>query len=1467
MSNEAGNEPIAVIGMAGRFPGAADIGAFWANLRAGVESVRVLADGELLAAGVPPRALSDPHYVKAAAAAPQIDGFDAEFFGLTPREARICDPQLRMFLEAAHATLEDAGYDVEKLSDVGVFGSSGVNHYLDLVRRGEGLGPMDKTGMSVSTWNSTDYLAPLVSYKLGLHGPSIGVVTACASSLVAVHLAAASLRAGECEIALAGGVEVELPLDQGYWWEPGGTTSPDGHCRPFDKDAAGTVYSSGVGMVALKRLSDAVADGDHIRAVIRSTAVNNDGSQKAGFAAPSVAGQSAAVAEAMALAGAAPGDVGMVEAHATGTVLGDPVEVAALTSAYRYLGAADTGGTALTSVKGNIGHLVHASGIASLIKVVLSLENEVIPPNAGLREVNPDLGLKDSPFHLPTAPQPWPRQAGRPRLAAVNTYGVGGSNAHAVIEEAPAPEPAPAADRPRVVVWSARSEQAADRYRDRLAAHFDGPGAASFAAAAATLQRGRTPYPHRGAVVAAGGEEAAALLRDPRSAGHLTSPAPGAPSRIAFLFPGMGVQSVRVAMDLYEHAPAYAAAFDACLDLFEEQDLPLRRLWREGGEDEISAPWVSQPLIFSVEHALARAWQAWGIRPDAVLGHSLGEVTAAAVAGVLTLEDAVRAITARSRALQDTPPGGMLAVIASPGEVAPLLPEDVRVAVVNGPRQVVVAGPADALAEAAAALTRAGLSSRPLRTTHASHAPVAAPAVPVFERALRELRLSEPQLEFWSAAKGRAVAAGEVTDPSFWARQLAEPVAFADALDALTAAGDRYLLLEAGPGRALTAIARQHPSVAAGRHRVLPTLAQRRNEPLADLRSALTAVAGVWTEGHDVDWAAVEDAAAITRTPVPGYPYERARHWVDAAPEREAEPDPAASSPFGLLGWEEKRRGRAASDPVASDAGTAGPGTSGPASLGAAAVAVLPADEERARAVTEALRGAGLRVVALTPGTEYADDGADAFVVRPGEQWDMSRVFRALKERGAAPGLLVHAATLGGADDAEVADQLAAGFAGASELVRQASRSAAGGARPDLLVVTEHAVDVSGHDTLRPGNAALAALVRTLPAEDAVASARLVDVGDLVPAADLAEELRDRGGEPLVALRGERRWVAAERPLALTPGAAPPLAEGGVYLLTGGTGGLGAVVARQLAGTGLRPVLVLTGRKGAASPELLAELAELGATAESAACDVTDQAALAALLDDVERRHGPVRGVFHLAGVAGSGMVAFTSTAKAAAAFDPKVFGTLALARAFAGRPPLDLFVAFSSRSALEGVAGGADYAAANAVLAALVRTGVPRAERLLAVDWPRWGEVGMGAAAGGPGGLPTERGGALLLELLSARTPRHVTVRHHVDGRPSAAPAAPAAVAVSAPPADTVAAPAEDATTAGRLRELWTALLGRTGIGPDADFFDLGGNSLTAVELMSRVRGAFGIDLGLVTLFDHPTLQELAEQIDRREA
>jgi phthiocerol/phenolphthiocerol synthesis type-I polyketide synthase E len=1466
-------EPVAVVGMAGRFPGAADVSAFSANVRTGVVSIAFPGDDQLAAAGVPEAARRDPAYVKAVAAAPQLDSFDAGFFGFTSRDARVCDPQIRVFLDTAHAALEHAGYAAGEDGDVGVFGSAGANRYLHLVAPSTDA-LRSTTGMSLSSLNNADSLSTLTSYKLGLRGPSLTVQTACSSSLVAVHLAAQSLSSGECGMALAGGVDIEIPPDHGYWWEPGGPLSRDGRCRPFDAAADGMLFSSGAGVVVLKPLSDAIADGDTIHAVIRSTAVNNDGSGRMGFSAPGVTGQAAVVAEAIALSGLASDDITLVEAHGTGTALGDPVEVAALNAAFRRMARVGLprSSCALTSAKGNVGHLGHAAGVASLIRAVLAVRDGFVPPNASLVTPNPKLELDDGPFWLPTEARGWDRSAGRPRNCGVSSLGIGGTNVHAVVSEPPPAGPDRAVaepPRPRIVVWSARSTAAADLYRDRLAEHFRTGGDEAFPATVGTLQRGRTAHPVRRAVVVSTAAEATAALADPSGAAVVRS-GDDAGRRLIFLFPGQGAQHSAMAAELYEHVPAFAAAADECLDLFEAEGIRLRPLWpAPAAAPDVSFTLVAQPLLFTIEHAATAMWRAWGVTPAVVLGHSIGELVAGTEAGVFTLADGVRATTARSRAMSRRPAGGMLAVAASEAAVRPLLVETVTVAVVNGPRHTVVAGPFDALTEFRTRAETAGLACRPLETSHAFHHPSMAEAVGEFDRALGDIELRPPRTVFRSAATGREVTAAEATSPEFWSRQLVEPVRFDTALATLLD-GDPALLIEVGPGRTLTALARQRAQATPHRHRAVATLPPRRTDPPEDRLSALTALAAVWTEGYDVDWAAADGTARIHRLPVPGYPYQRERYWAEPAPPAAVGPEPAAIpaavSAFTLLSWSETPRPPAADRPD-----------------GAVAAVLLPADAGPAQRVTRLVRRAGYRVAALRFGESYAER-TSGFTVRPGEPDDLTAAFSALASRDEPAEVVVHAATLGDAAP-DVDGQLRRGFHAAADLVR---RSTVAGRGPRLLVLTEGSVDVSGGDQLIPGHAALPALVRTLCDEEDGARCRLVDIGPHVPDGEIADELGTDEPAPVVALRGERRWTPADVPFQPSAAAGDDgLRRGGVYLVTGGLGGLGTALARGLARTGLAPRLVLVGRRGRIDPAVRAELDALGAPTRAAACDVTDAIALGALTEEVTAEWGPLSGVFHLAGVPGTGLVRRTATEATATTFAPKVTGVAALAAVLSGHPPLDFFVAFSSRAATDGEPGGADYAAANAVLDALVRSGTVPARRALTINWPGWRGEGMVAARPAGSGRPEDRGippaaGVdLLLELLSARTPRQVVVRRFRDGRPVAPSSAPTrttpagpAVARSARTGTAEAGTAEAgdqvapaATVLDQVASLFAEVLGAPEVNGHTDFFREGGNSLTAVELISRVRKQFGVGVGISAIFEHRTPAALAGELRRQGA
>ncbi|MGW4393657.1 type I polyketide synthase [Amycolatopsis nivea] len=1284
-------EPIAIVGISGRFPGARDTGEFWRNLVAGRESISALTDEELAAAGVPDAVAADPAYVKKAGLVPGADEFDPEFFGMTPYEAEICDPQLRLFLEVTHEAIENAGHDLSRGSrDIAVYGACGPSRYGELNVLAHPR-YADASGMGFMVLNNVDYLTTLASYKLDLRGPSMAVLTACSSSLTAVHLACRSLQLGECDAAVAGAANVEIPYRTGYRWSPGDVRSADGRCRPFDASGTGTIFTSGAGAVLLKRLDDAIADADHVWGVVEGIGITNDGREKVSFSAPSVAGQAAAITAAMAMAEVSPDAIGCVELHATGTPLGDPIEVSALAGAYEQLagGPLPPGRIPIGSVKGNIGHTIPAAGIAGLVKLALALENDLIPPTIGVDAPNPALGLERTPFVLAREARRWPRTPGAPRRGGLSSLGIGGTNVHLVVREGPAPLRTPHRNRPRLVVWSGRDDSARAANRAALAEHFAGSGEETFAETVSTLHLGRTAHQVRGAAVCADAAEAARVLG---SAEDLPSAsvADGEAPAVAFVFPGQGAQFPGMAAGLYGRQRVFTETVDECLEAFRHHVGDLYPVWLgDGPAAELDETAIAQPLLFAIEYALARQWQAWGIRPAAVLGHSIGELVGAAVSGVFSTADAVRLVAARGRAMQARPRGGMLVAAAAPGQVPEA--DGVVVAAVNAADQTVLAGSADALEAVAAKLAGAGIATRRMRTSHAFHSPEMAPAAREFAKEFAGIRLSAPKIPLYSAASGRLLSADEAVDPEFWARQLCEPVRFADAVDALTAEVRQGVLLETGPGSALGSVLRRHAAVAGGGWRVTATLPRRQSgaaEEGFEERAVLRALGDLWLSGVPVEWANVYRDEKPQRVPLPGYRFQRRRFWVDPVPasavDGSAAADPAADGPFSRPVWAEAPEL---------------PEPDGPAPV-RTALALLPREPEEARALRRALSVAGFDVCAVGP-----EESLDSVIGR-------------LEHAGTLPSVLVHGVAAGGPSGEGPAEELDRLFGSLLALLQKAGRRAVGGKLPSLLVLTRDAADVSGDGRVEPARAALVAAAKTAALETPETDCRIIDLAGPRALDALVAELRT-GTEEVVALHGKRRWVPQLRPWSARPDGRPAVRRHGVYVITGGTGGLGLAVAKGLAETGCQPHIALLSRTAREVPE---ELRALNATVRAYECDVADQERLAEVLADVAAVSGPVRGVFHLAGVAGDGMLQFRREVDADAVLRPKVRGTVALAEVLSAHPAVDYVACFSSRAALTGMVGGADYAAANAFLDAWAGA----RENWFSIGWPAWASVGM---------------------------------------------------------------------------------------------------------------------------------------------
>ena len=877
---------IAIIGLSGRFPGARDIAAFWRNLRNGVESVTFFADNQLEDGAD----VATPGYVKARPVLPDVDQFDAAFFDMREREAALTDPQHRVFLECAWEALEDAGYDPAAYPGaIGVFAGCSMNTYFlnNVCRDRKAIedftGTFQLGDYPVLVGAGREFLATRVSYKLDLRGPSLTIQTACSTSLVAVAQACQSLLLYQADMALAGGASISFPQYRGYLHQDGGMVSADGHCRPFDASATGTIFGSGAGVVLLKRLEDAIADGDQIYAVILGCGLSNDGAGKVGFTAPSVDGQVAAIEQALAQAGVAADSVGYVECHGTATPLGDPIEIAALTKAFRKSTEAQ-GYCAVGSVKGNIGHLDAAAGVAGLIKTALMLRDRELPPSLNFEAPNPHIAFEGGPFFVNTVRAAWPRGA-EPRRAGVSALGVGGTNAHVVLEEPPARAVVNAASRSELLVLAARSPSALEQMRARLADYLAANPGVPLADIAFTLQHGRRHFPHRVAVACRDHADAQALFSGPPSPRVNQGEAPARPPSVFFMFPGQGAQYVGMARGLYQHFPVFRAELDRCAEILSAENIDLiEALYgpdNSSKAERLARTGAAQPAIFSVSYALARLWSSWGVNAQAYIGHSVGEFVAACLAGVFSLSDALRLIAVRGRLMQQLPWGGMLSVRLSEAEIAPLIGDGVALAAINSPTNLVLAGPHEALQATARQLEARGTAHRWLHTSHAFHSPMMDPMIRPFTEQVADITLHEPTMPYVSSVTGDWIRPNEATSPAYWARHAREPVRFAAGIKTLATSAPS-ILLEVGPGITLSTLALQTARGLAGRaFGSLPEAGAQST----DEETMLAALGKLWVSGVTPYWASVADWPR-SRVSLPTYPFERRRHWIDP-PARE----------------------------------------------------------------------------------------------------------------------------------------------------------------------------------------------------------------------------------------------------------------------------------------------------------------------------------------------------------------------------------------------------------------------------------------------------------------------------------------------------------------------------------------------------------------------------------------------------
>ncbi|MFA5956079.1 SDR family NAD(P)-dependent oxidoreductase [Hyphomicrobium sp.] len=1343
---------IAVIGISGRFPGAGSVGTFWKNLREGRESIRVFSEEELLAAGAPLELVRDPAYVKACGYLDGIEQFDAAFFGLSPRDAAVFDPQHRLFLECSWEAFEDAGYVGAKIDGpVGVFAASGASEYFtyNLVTNHEVLETIG-AWLLRHTGNDPNFLSTRVSYELNLDGPSMNVQTACSSSLVAVHIACQSLLNGECDVALAGASTI-YPEQTGYLYRPGEILSPDGHCRPFDADATGTVMASAAGCVLLKRLSDAIQDGDCIRAVIRASAVNNDGSDKVGYLAPSVSGQVRVISEALNLAGVDPAEISYIEAHGTGTLMGDPIEIAALVEAFGP--DVPKQSCAIGSLKSNIGHAGEAAGICGLIKLICSLEHRELPATLHYQRPNPQADLLNTPFFVNASLQPWDVGPGKRRIAGITGLGAGGTNAHLVLEEAPPRQATHGREsEPQLLVLSARSNKALDAASKNLAYHLRTHPHQRLGDIAFTLTNGRETFEHRRAIVANSTASAATLLdeNDPRRV--FTGKAAREPHSTVFLFPGGGAQYAGMGAELYEKFPVYREAIDACLAIVQpELGVDLRSLMyvppsaAEISNLRLEAPSLALPALFATEYALAKLLGSLGVTPAALIGHSAGEYAAACVAGVLSMRDAISLVAMRGRLFEKLPRGAMLSIALPEEDVREILGPELSIAAINGPALCVASGPVRAIADIEKTLSAAQVEYSRIHIDVAAHSAMLGPILPEFERYCRQIAFQKPRIPFVSNLTGTWITDAEAMDPTYWVRHLRNTVRFDEGAATLLQTGSRALI-EVGPGRTLSSLCRQQPVKAAA---VANTL-RHPQENVSDVAFLVGAVGKVWVAGGDIDLGRLKSGPQ-NRVPLPTYPFERQRHWIEKG-------QPAAASPTL------KRRSDLTQWFSAPSFRRAAPATSLSTEELQKPWLIFTDGSSLAQALVTRLRRSGAKVATVEPAERFSARGGLAFGIDPSNAEDYASLKAALRGEDSTPAHFVHLWALAqrpwrllrSAPDADLAawDRDVGRYYDSLFYLSQVFAFGAESFRLTAIGTAIEALD--GECEVHPEKATLVGVCRVLPHEMPEAACSVVDV--MVPPAgsDAEAQLADRllaevhGNKrsPLVVLRKNGRWVQRFEPLPLEPASGPRtwLPERGVYLITGGLGGIGLEVMGHLARHG-KARLISVSRS--ALPEETAwdswlkehsedddtsrkirgvqGLRALGAEVTLATADVTDRKAMAGVVSEARQCFGQINGVFHCAGLLQDQLIALRPPTARSAVLDVKAKGALVLQSLFANSD-LDILVLFSSVSSILGLPGQVDYTAANAFLDALAKARSARGcrTRTISIDWNAWKDVGM---------------------------------------------------------------------------------------------------------------------------------------------
>jgi acyl transferase domain-containing protein len=1501
-----GEKDIAIIGMSGKFPMSENLDEFWENLRNGVECITKFTDEELLESGIDAALLKDKNYIKSAPVLKDVDMFDAEFFGYPPKEAELLDPQQRIFLELAWEAMENAGYIPASYNGlVGVYGSLAWNTYLlsNLCSNRELFQP--GKDFQVFTANDKDFMSTRVAYKLNLKGPSMVIQTACSSSLVGIHLAVLSLLNYECDIALAGGSTVKVPQKAGYYYQEGLLGSPDGHCRAFDENAHGTIFGSGAGIVVLKRLSEAVEDGDNIYAVIKGSAINNDGSIKVSYTAPSVEGQAEVVAEAQAVAGIDAETVSYIEAHGTGTSLGDPIEVAALTKVFRET-TPEKAFCSIGSVKTNVGHLDSASGVAGVIKTVLALKNGEIPPSLNYEKPNPKIDFENSPFFVNNKLRKWDRRMNLPRRAGVSSFGVGGTNAHVVLEEAPEFEAPEKAKNNNLLVLSAKTESALNKATANLAEYLKKNPDTNLSDAAYTLKFGRTVFRHRRIVACTDTADAVSALEslDPTKVTTGADLLEPRQRPVIFMFTGQGSQYVNMGLNLYQNEPVFKENIDKCCSFLKPyMGMDLRDLLfvsdgvTEEMSEKLSQTSFTQPALFVIEYSMAMLFRDWGIEPKAMIGHSIGEYAAACVSGVFRLEDALMLVAKRGQLMQKMPKGSMLAVTLSKNDINQYISKDVSLATVNSPSVCVLSGTDEAINKLEEELNSKGVDNRRLHTSHAFHSYMMEPILDSFKECFKNIQLHAPEIPYISNLTGTWITDSEAVSPEYWANHLRNAVLFSDGIQELCRQEDA-ILLELGPGSTLCTLSKQHID-RESKIAIVNTIRHPKDNR-SDMNTLLTAFGKLWLAGLEIDWNTVYKNEERCRVALPTYPFERKRFWIEPQTQKfvrnsskEVEKLSNTDDWFYVPGWKSSY----ASEQLLDRSDTNGNGR----------WLIFMDEYGLGVKMAEILKNQGYDSIIVSAGERFEQVNKNIFSLNCDNSDDYNKLFNTLSNIGMLPDTIVHLWSIKQENKTEYQDYAAFEEAQKTGFYSMLYLAQALG-KLDISdtvrigMISNNTFSIGSTDTYYPEKAVLSGLCKIIPQEQANITCKYIDI-EVMPkwSASLIKKILgdvvSKADEKEIAYSKNKRWIKSFEQIVSDNVSSSEglLKQDGVYIITGGINNIGFEFLKYIAKRTKGKILAIDNvafphqneweqwltihDTNDAISRKIKELQSLkldGADIAILSADISDEESIKRIVSDA-KSYGSINGIINASVAAENEIFCLldeTGKKNCEVHFKCKAQALYAIDNALQGTEP-DFAIAVSSIASIIGGSGYAAYASSNAFIDAFANQNISKNNiHWTSIDMDAWKSdsedelVTSLSSSISQLAITGEELERVFDKILSVTDAEQVIIstadlyariakiseRNHSDNSEQSSENPHERPNLQTP----YAAPENEMEHI--IADLWAKAFGIEKVGVYDNFFELGGDSLIAIHVVNQIKKQLKRDVPAVSLYQTLNIRGMAQ-------